>query len=929
MNQLVQELISPFLTEAKIQKGIALVPGKYKPPHKGHLFVVQELLKDPRIKAITILISPRVVNGITPELSKEIWEKYLQKYGIEAKVLISNEPSPVKTTINIIKNDPDNFYYVVTGYRTEEDLKDLARGNFTKNYGNAEAIAIEGEDIRATRVRKLLAQRNFDGFALNLPPKLTKAEKEQIYNKLIQVIPAEVEGELTEIQIRLSNHDGQVLPGDTVKAPKGAFVYNKSTGKKQILKQAKVFKVIENNRLGVNRYKLNLEDQKGNKFWVMNYEMDGEVNGKSIPQWSMVEDVINESKDPYGVNAYALELAKLREDYKEKYGEDPKKGTGKKPKGSGRRLYTDENPKDTVGIKFRTKEDIVDTVNKKSFLNKSHQRQSQVINLIHQRVRAAYNRAKDPDTKSRLKRGLDYIEKKKEASKEKTQRLKDQKKKTNESLNPSNKLDYYTTFITNLVPTPFNVDQIDGKIIVSGLENPYSSEIRQLPVEENVAPNHNNKAAPYGSGYEKLDEVKLKDLITKLKTGWKDFVKAIKQEGKETQEAFVLLNQAAQGKITLTPEQKKQIGDQMKDVLKTLGYITIFSLPGGSIVTILLKVLKLNKYVLPSAFLTEGKYDFEVTTQTRYIINQLKNNLGEKYTETTEGQVKGVDYDLTYNFIPNDEDGFDYDVYGDTTEGDEDKLDKLTLNIEYNINSIPNLLNELIADVKNTLRHELEHIAQFNIQGKVEPGEEEQEDLYIVDYLTSPDEVEAFVQGLYKQAKTQKLPLSQVIEDYLDQNIDDFERKEDYDRVYNTWINWAKENLPKAQLQESNSLVWPHQESLVTLSKYLMKELDIEKVPNIELKEDDENAKNVLGKTAYYNPSTYTITLYIIDRHPKDILRSFSHEMIHHKQNLDGRLENITTTNTNEDDELTEIEREAYELGNILFRNWEDKIKND
>ena len=29
---------------------------------------------------------------------------------------------------------------------------------------------------------------------------------------------------------------------------------------------------------------------------------------------------------------------------------DPKKGTGKKPKGSGRRLYTDENPKDTVSI---------------------------------------------------------------------------------------------------------------------------------------------------------------------------------------------------------------------------------------------------------------------------------------------------------------------------------------------------------------------------------------------------------------------------------------------------------------------------------------------------------------------------------------------------------------------------------------------------
>jgi hypothetical protein len=133
----------------------------------------------------------------------------------------------------------------------------------------------------------------------------------------------------------------------------------------------------------------------------------------------------------------------------------------------------------------------------------------------------------------------------------------------------------------------------------------------------------------------------------------------------------------------------------------------------------------------------------------------------------------------------------------------------------------------------------------------------------------------------------------------------------------------------KISLKESSTLAWNPKESLVTLSKYLMNELGIKEAPNIEIKEDEENAKNILGKTAYYNPSNNTITLYITGRHPKDILRSFSHEMIHHKQNLDGRLENITTTNTNEDDELTEIEREAYELGNILFRNWEDKIKND
>lgn len=106
------------------------------------------------------------------------------------------------------------------------------------------------------------------------------------------------------------------------------------------------------------------------------------------------------------------------------YEDDPKVGTGKKPKGSGRRLYTDENPKDTIRVKFSSKQDIIDTLNKSSFKSKSHARQSQVINLIHQRVRAAYNRSKDPETKSRLKTALDYAEQRKEASKEKTKRMK-------------------------------------------------------------------------------------------------------------------------------------------------------------------------------------------------------------------------------------------------------------------------------------------------------------------------------------------------------------------------------------------------------------------------------------------------------------------------------------------------------------------------
>ena len=107
---------------------------------------------------------------------------------------------------------------------------------------------------------------------------------------------------------------------------------------------------------------------------------------------------------------------------------DPAKGTGKKPKGSGRSLYTDENPKDTVSVKFRTASDIRKTLSSKSFKSKSHKRQSQIINLIHQRVRAAYKNAKDPDTKRRLKRAYNYAEERKEASKRKTERLRKKKK---------------------------------------------------------------------------------------------------------------------------------------------------------------------------------------------------------------------------------------------------------------------------------------------------------------------------------------------------------------------------------------------------------------------------------------------------------------------------------------------------------------------
>ena len=66
---------------------------------------------------------------------------------------------------------------------------------------------------------------------------------------------------------------------------------------------------------------------------------------------------------------------------------DPKVGTGKKPKGSDRRLYTDENPKDTVSIKFATPSDARATVAKVKRIKKPYARKIQILMVMEQRAK--------------------------------------------------------------------------------------------------------------------------------------------------------------------------------------------------------------------------------------------------------------------------------------------------------------------------------------------------------------------------------------------------------------------------------------------------------------------------------------------------------------------------------------------------------------
>jgi hypothetical protein len=358
---------------------------------------------------------------------------------------------------------------------------------------------------------------------------------------------------------------------------------------------------------------------------------------------------------------FNLVSGKVTEGRKKK--KDPKKGTGKKPKGSSRRLYTDEDPSDTVRVKFSTRQDIVDTLNKKSFKSKSHARQSQVINLIHQRTRAAYNRTKDPVKKKRLKTALDYITKRKEASKKKTQRLKKQK-------------------------------------------------------NENVAINHKGKAAPFGSGYKKVKEG--------------DTIEKYSAKGKAT------------GKL------------KQGTVRKRLGISKDKKIPLSLINKELARLRKMDKDP-----------------------DKKGAQLGDKNSK----YYKALQLAKTL---------------------------KTTTNVNEAIDS-----------------------SQFDFRP----------------YIAS-----------------------------LTQHMTD-------------------------------------------------NGLKLEPLPQIQLIHDDyENGEDIFGKTAYYAPQNNIVVLFTYGRHPKDILRSYAHELIHVHQNMEDRLHNVNTTDVNEDDYLEQLEREAYETGNIMFRSWTDSL---
>lgn len=115
---------------------------------------------------------------------------------------------------------------------------------------------------------------------------------------------------------------------------------------------------------------------------------------------------------------------------------------------------------------------------------------------------------------------------------------------------------------------------------------------------------------------------------------------------------------------------------------------------------------------------------------------------------------------------------------------------------------------------------------------------------------------------------------------------------------------------------------------IASLVKFMLKNgYTVKPLPKIRLKKDKQEGLFIV--TGYYDSVNKEVVLFVTDRHPKDVLRSLAHELIHHKQFEDGRIksEDCDENRITKNNKILPFEEEAYLKGNIAFRSWTETYK--
>lgn len=167
------ELLGKKIAEAVLNEaGPCFYPGKFKPPHKGHFEAAKALALKEYITKVYIIISKKVIDGITPEDSLMIWNMYLQaEPNPKITVRISTQQSPIVTIIDFLKkNFETDPVYIAVG-DDEKDDSEYGKSFQTQFGDRVKVITVKERkaDASAPHVRSLLQAGDYEGFIESVP----------------------------------------------------------------------------------------------------------------------------------------------------------------------------------------------------------------------------------------------------------------------------------------------------------------------------------------------------------------------------------------------------------------------------------------------------------------------------------------------------------------------------------------------------------------------------------------------------------------------------------------------------------------------------------------------------------------------------------------------------------------------------------------
>jgi cytidyltransferase-like protein len=149
---------------------IALFPGAFKPPHKGHLEVVKQLLD--KADQVVVLISPKTRDGVTADESAQIWDLYKTIINGDVEIKISEE-SPIREVYNVIKDNPDTNFILATGKGEVERFKNALQFPNVKVF---DAGVLAGEGVNATSLRVAIKSGNETDIEKYIPQGINVAD---------------------------------------------------------------------------------------------------------------------------------------------------------------------------------------------------------------------------------------------------------------------------------------------------------------------------------------------------------------------------------------------------------------------------------------------------------------------------------------------------------------------------------------------------------------------------------------------------------------------------------------------------------------------------------------------------------------------------------------------------------------------------------